>query len=135
MVRITVAPENRQVLFACIVTAPATAEPPLTSISAIVEVFVSIPSTQKIPDFVPDDIKHFLKKFPSILCTGDVMPTPTHGVEHHIHRGSHPPVFAKSIAWIRKNLKWQKRNSNVWNLPVFFAIQITVGLFFCTLFP
>jgi hypothetical protein len=24
------------------------------------------------------------------------MPTPTHGVEHHIHTGSHPPVFAKS---------------------------------------
>jgi hypothetical protein len=24
------------------------------------------------------------------------MPTPTHGVEHHIHMGSHPPVFAKS---------------------------------------
>ncbi len=23
-------------------------------------------------------------------------PTPTHGVEHHIHTGSHPPVFAKS---------------------------------------
>jgi hypothetical protein len=42
------------------------------------------------------DVKHFLKKFPSILRTGDVMPTPTHGVEHHIHRGGHPPVFAKS---------------------------------------
>ncbi len=26
---------------------------------------------------------------------GDVMPTPAHGVEHHIHTGSHPPVFAK----------------------------------------
>jgi hypothetical protein len=25
-----------------------------------------------------------------------VKPTPTHGVEHHIHTGSHPPVFAKS---------------------------------------
>jgi hypothetical protein len=24
------------------------------------------------------------------------MPTPTYGVEHHIHMGSHPPVFAKS---------------------------------------
>jgi hypothetical protein len=29
------------------------------------------------------------------MRTGDVMPTPTHGVEHHIHTGSHPPVLAK----------------------------------------
>jgi hypothetical protein len=28
---------------------------------------------------------------------GDVMPTPTHGVEHHIHMGSHPPFVAKSL--------------------------------------
>jgi hypothetical protein len=45
---------------------------------------------------VPIDVKTLLQKFPSILCTGDVKPTPTHGVEHHIHTGSHPPVFAKS---------------------------------------
>ncbi len=32
--------------------------------------------------------------FSSILYTGDVMPTPTHGVEHHIHTGNHP--LAKS---------------------------------------
>jgi hypothetical protein len=25
-----------------------------------------------------------------------VKPTPTHGVEHHIHTSSHPPVFSKS---------------------------------------
>jgi hypothetical protein len=25
-----------------------------------------------------------------------VKPTPIHGVQHHIHTGSHPPVFAKS---------------------------------------
>jgi hypothetical protein len=25
-----------------------------------------------------------------------VKPTPAHGVEHHIHTGSHHPVFAKS---------------------------------------
>jgi hypothetical protein len=35
-------------------------------------------------------------KIPLHFCTGDVMPTPTYGVEHHIHTGSHPPVFAKS---------------------------------------
>jgi hypothetical protein len=45
---------------------------------------------------VPSDVKHLLQKFPSILRMGDVMPTPTHGVEHHIHMGSHHPVFAKS---------------------------------------
>ncbi len=45
---------------------------------------------------MPTDVKILLQKFPSILRTGDVKPTPTHGVEHHIHTGSHPPVFAKS---------------------------------------
>jgi hypothetical protein len=30
------------------------------------------------------------------LRTGDVKPPPTHGVKHHIHTSSHPPVFAKS---------------------------------------
>ncbi len=41
---------------------------------------------------MPDDVKTLLQKFP---CTGDVKPTPNHGVEQHIHTGSHPPVFAK----------------------------------------
>ncbi len=55
------------------------------------------PSLQKIPDdSVPAEVKALLQKFPSILCTADVKLTPTHGVEHHIHTGSHPPVFAKS---------------------------------------
>ncbi len=54
------------------------------------------PSLQKIPDFLPADVKALFQKFPSILRTGDVKPTPTHGVEHHIHTGSHPPVFANS---------------------------------------
>jgi hypothetical protein len=45
---------------------------------------------------VPDDVKTLLQKFPSILSTGDVKPTPNHGVKHQIHTGSHPPVFAKS---------------------------------------
>jgi hypothetical protein len=45
---------------------------------------------------MPEDMKHLLQNFPSFLRTGDVMPNPTHGVEHHIHTGSHPPVFAKS---------------------------------------
>jgi hypothetical protein len=41
-------------------------------------------------------VKHLLKKLPSILHTGDVMPTPTSGVEHHIQTDSSPLVFAKS---------------------------------------
>jgi hypothetical protein len=45
---------------------------------------------------VPYDVKTLLQKFPSILRTEDVKPTPNHEVEHHIHTGSHPPVFAKS---------------------------------------
>ncbi len=55
----------------------------------------SPPLFQKIPDSVPDDVKILLQKFPSILCTGDVRPAPNHGVEHHIHIGSHPPGFCK----------------------------------------
>jgi hypothetical protein len=54
-----------------------------------------LPNLLKIPDSVPDDIKALLQKYPSILRTGDVKLTPTHGVEHHIHN-SQPPVFAKS---------------------------------------
>jgi hypothetical protein len=50
---------------------------------------------KKIPDSVPADVKTLLQKFPSILRTEDVKPTPTQGVEHHIHNGSHPPVFEK----------------------------------------
>jgi hypothetical protein len=45
---------------------------------------------------VPDDVKNLLQKYPSILSTGDLKPTPNRGVEHHIHIGSQPPIFAKS---------------------------------------
>jgi hypothetical protein len=45
---------------------------------------------------MPDDVKTLLQKFSSILRTRDVKLTPNHGVEHHIHTGSHPPVFEKS---------------------------------------
>jgi hypothetical protein len=45
---------------------------------------------------MPDDVKTLSPKFPSILRTGDVKLAPNHGVEHHKHTGSHPPVFAKS---------------------------------------
>jgi hypothetical protein len=61
-----------------------------------VSVRPSTPLLQKIPDSVAADVKSLLKKFPAILRTGDVKPSPTHGVEHPIHIGSHPPVYAKS---------------------------------------
>jgi hypothetical protein len=95
--RITVAPETSQVLFACTVTAPAATKSFLANISPIAEPSVSVsPAMQPIPDSVPEDVKLLLRKFPSILRTGDVMPISTHGVEHHIHTGSLPRVFAKS---------------------------------------
>jgi hypothetical protein len=94
--RITVAPETSQVLFTCTATALAAAKSFLPYFSPIAEPSVSAPpATQPIPDSVPEDVKLLLQKFTSILHTGDVMPIPTHGVEHHIHTGSHPPVFAK----------------------------------------
>jgi hypothetical protein len=80
-------------------------------------------------------VKHLLKKFPSILCTGDVIPTPTHGVEHHIHMSSHPPVFAKSHRLDRKNFKLPKQNSNVWNPLALFTVQNHHGPLLCTWFP
>ncbi len=57
---------------------------------------VGLKGLKKVPDSVPDDVKTLLQKFPSILRTGDVKPTPNHRVEHHIHTSSQPPVFAKS---------------------------------------
>ncbi len=53
------------------------------------------PSSKKIPNFVPADVKALLQKFPFILCTREVKPTPIHWVKHHIHASSHPPVYAK----------------------------------------
>jgi hypothetical protein len=93
--RITVASETSLVLFACMATAPTAAKLLLTNISAIVEPLVPVTSTiKKIPDSIPDNVKRLPHNFSSILCTGDVMPTPIHGVEHHIHPGNHP--LAKS---------------------------------------
>jgi hypothetical protein len=95
--RITVASKPSHVLVACTVTAPAASKPFLPNVPPVIEPLVLVSSaTQKIPDSVPDDVMHLLQQFPSILRTGYVIPTPTHGVEHHIHTGSHPSVFAKS---------------------------------------
>jgi hypothetical protein len=63
---------------------------------------------QPIPDSVPADVKTLLQKFPSILRTGDVKPTPKHGVEH---QAATPQFLQSPAALIRKNLKLPKRNS------------------------
>jgi hypothetical protein len=91
--------------------------------------------TQPIPDSVPEDVKCFLRKFPFILRTGDVMPTPTDGVEHHIHTGSHPPVFAKSCPLDPEKLKIAKAEFKVWNLLALFNIQIHHRPLLCTWRP
>jgi hypothetical protein len=105
--KVIVSPELSQIQFACSAAAsPAhilpPAAPPASYCSSsfnsrVNKSLLDPPSLfQKIPDSVPDDVKILLQKFPSILRTGDVKPTPNHGVEHHIHTGSHPPLFAKS---------------------------------------
>ncbi len=57
---------------------------------------------------MPADVKALLQNFPSILRNGDVKPTPTHGVKHHIHTSSHPPVIAKSRRLHTKKLQITK---------------------------
>jgi hypothetical protein len=85
---------------------------------------------------VPDDVKTLLQKFPSILRNGDVKPAPNHGVKHHIHTGSHPPVFAKSRRLDpEKNCKLPKQSSKGWNPLALFADEKHHGLFLCTWYP
>jgi hypothetical protein len=92
--RMTVAPETSQVLFSCTVPAAKSFLPPILPIAG--PSVSSLLALQPMPDSLPEDVKHLLQKLPSILRMGDVIHTPTHGVEYHIHTGSHPPVFAKS---------------------------------------
>jgi hypothetical protein len=60
---------------------------------------------------MPADVKTLLQKLPSILRSGDVKPTPTHAVKHHIHTSSHPSVFAKSCCLDPENCKLPKQSS------------------------
>ncbi len=115
--KVIVSPELSQIQFACSAAAPSAHILPSAALSAHILPPAVLPTSycsssfnsrenkslldppsvfQKIPDSVPDDVKILLQKFPSVLRTGDVKPTPDHGVEHHIHTGSHPPLFAKS---------------------------------------
>jgi hypothetical protein len=66
-------------------------DPPLSVLPA-----AELTPTQPIPDSVPADVKCLFQKYFSILRAGDVLPTPSHGEENHVHTGTHPPVFAKA---------------------------------------
>jgi hypothetical protein len=109
--RITVAPETSQVLFACTATAPAAAILFLPNVSQAAEPSVFVPSAaaplqRNNPNSVPKDVKRLLKKFPYLLSTGDVMSTPTRGVEHHkllvtaLARASAPFRCDSSSIWL-----------------------------------
>jgi hypothetical protein len=60
---------------------------------------------------VPADVGALLQKFPSILRTGDVKPTPIHGVEHHIHTVATPLFLQNPAALIQKNCKSPNQSS------------------------
>jgi hypothetical protein len=44
---------------------------------------------------IPEPVRRLLAKYPSIIRSETLTPTPTHGVEHVIDTGGHRPVFAK----------------------------------------
>ncbi len=109
--KVIVSPELSQIQFACSAAALSAHILPSAAPSAHITPTVAPPASycsssfsfggnkslfKKIPDSVPGNVKILLQKFPTILRTGDVKPTPNHGVEYQIHTGSHPPVFAKS---------------------------------------
>jgi hypothetical protein len=60
---------------------------------------------------MPDDVKTLLQKSPSILRTGDLKPTPNHGVEHHIHTIANPLFLQNPTTLIQKNCKVPKQSS------------------------
>jgi hypothetical protein len=90
---------------------------------------------QTIPDSVLADVKLLLQKYPSILRIGDVKPTPTHGVEHHIHTPAIPQFFLSPAALIQKNLRLPKQNSNDWNPLAMSIIQNHHGPLLCAWSP
>jgi hypothetical protein len=86
-------------------TAMTSSQPPATSARVVRNPEVksssfSLRENQSLSDPPPSYkkclIPSLLQKFPSILCTADVNPTPTHGVEHHMYTGSHPLFLRKS---------------------------------------
>jgi hypothetical protein len=62
---------------------------------------------------------------------GDVMPTPTHEVEHHIHTGSHTLAFAKSHHLDPEKLEIAKTEFNrLESAGIVRRLKITMGLSF-----
>jgi hypothetical protein len=90
---------------------------------------------QPIPASVPADVMILLQKYPAILKTGDVRPTPTHGVEYHIHTGSHPPVFANPTRLDPEKLESAKAEFKGWNPLALFLVQNHHGPLLCTWCP
>jgi hypothetical protein len=45
---------------------------------------------------IPEPVRRLLAKYPSIIRSETLTPTPTHGVEHVIDTGGNSPVFAKA---------------------------------------
>ncbi len=85
---------------------------------------------------MPADVKTLLQKFPSNLRTRDVKPTPTNGVEHHIHTDSHPPVFAKSRYLDPEKLQIAKAEfKRLESAGIIHWVQNHHGHPLCTWFP
>jgi hypothetical protein len=51
--------------------------------------------------------------FYTVLRRGDVVPNPSHGVEHHIYTGGHSQFLQKPTAWPWKTLNCQVKGKNL----------------------
>jgi hypothetical protein len=51
---------------------------------------------QEVSMSIPEPVRRLLAKYPSIIRSETLTPTPTHGVEHVIDTGGNRPVFAKA---------------------------------------
>jgi hypothetical protein len=51
---------------------------------------------QEVSMSIPEPVRRLLAKYPSIIRSELLTPTPTHGVEHVINTGGNRPVLAKA---------------------------------------
>jgi hypothetical protein len=72
--------------------APKEVRPPL---SAAADMAAQTP-LQEVSMSIPEPVRRLLAKYPSIIRSETLTPTPTHGVEHVIDTGGNRPVFAKA---------------------------------------
>jgi hypothetical protein len=132
-IKVTVAPETSQILFACTAAALSTPNSVLPSFDSFVPCLfrcspASLPlvlpaikpnQLQPIPDSVPADVKILLQKYPSILRTRDVKPPPLMGLIITSTPAATPQVLQNLAALIQKNLRLPKRNSkSPWGSPL-----------------